>query len=179
MCCKAAAKGFTSDAIALEELLRLLALFASSWTPRSAMLPLKSLLDASLKLAPPPRDDVRDEGRGVKFRKENGHANEEVEAYDLLLFSPPLQREESTSMDTQRLTIPPSSSSCTYRPPRGGAQLCASIDTMLRRGLLLHIYLPKNKTKKEGKKPLPQQTSPDLIPVQAKLSILCNRVWKP
>jgi hypothetical protein len=30
MCCKAAAKGFTSDAIALEELLRLLALFASS-----------------------------------------------------------------------------------------------------------------------------------------------------
>ncbi len=64
------------------------------------MLPLKGLLDAALKLAPPPRDDVRDEGRGVKFRKENGHANEEVEAYDLLLFSPPLQREESTSMDT-------------------------------------------------------------------------------
>jgi hypothetical protein len=105
------------------------------------MLPLKGLLDAALKLAPPPRDDVRDEGRGVKFRKENGHANEEVEAYDLLLFSPPLQREESTSMDTQRFAIPPSSSSCTCRPPRGGAQLCASIDTMLRRGLLLHIYL--------------------------------------
>jgi hypothetical protein len=113
------------------------------------MLPLKGLLDAALKLAPPPRDDVRDEGRGVKFRKENGHANEEVEAYDLLLFSPPLQREESTSMDTQRFTIPPSSSSsCTCRPPRGGAQLCASIDTMLRRGLLLHIYLHKILPKK-------------------------------
>jgi hypothetical protein len=107
------------------------------------MLPLKGLLDAALKLAPPPRDDVRDESRGVKFRKENGHANEEVEAYDLLLFSPPLQREESTSMDTQRFAIPPSSSSCTCRPPRGGAQLCASIVTMLRRGLLLHIYLQK------------------------------------
>jgi hypothetical protein len=33
--------------------------------------------------------------------------------------------------------------------------------------------------KKKGKIPLPQQTSPDLIPIQAKLSILCNRKGKP